>query len=266
MEPGSDREGRAAIPGPGSPPEEEILGELAPPGSFLPPADRGKLVPVWPNLLFRETIAGLLFVVLLIAASLVFDAPLEDPADPTRTPNPAKAPWYFVGLQELLVYFDPWVAGVAIPLVIILGLSAIPYLDPTREHGGVYALRRRPLASSLFLFGLVAWFGLIAIGMWFRGPGWSWVWPGETVVPAEPTAAVRALPNGVGIPLVLAWFAGGGAWIVRRTRRWPRFTPARRWGFALLALAMAGTALKIVLRLALGISHVVSFPGTGFNL
>jgi hypothetical protein len=201
-----------------------------------------------------------------MVVSLVFDAPLEEPADPTRTPNPAKAPWYFVGLQELLVYFDPWMAGVGIPLIIIFGLCAIPYIDPTRTGMGIYAIRRRPMASAIFLVGLVGWFLLIAIGLWFRGPGWAWVWPGATGVHSQPTGASRSLPNLVGVPLVLAFFGGGGMLIVRRARAWPGFTPARRWIFALLLLAMIGTVIKIIFRLAFDLQYVVSFPQYGFNL
>lgn len=196
---------------------------MTPPGS-LPPPPRSELVTVWPNLLFREVVAGLLLTVVLMVVSILVDAPLEAPADPARTPNPAKAPWYFVGLQELLVYFDPWIAGVAIPLLIVLGLCAIPYLDPTRHDQGVYTFRRRPLASTIFLAGLTGWFALIAIGMWFRGPGWAWVLPGAAASPAPASGATRSLPNLVGVPLLLAYFGLGGAWIVRRTAAWPGFS------------------------------------------
>jgi hypothetical protein len=228
--------------------------------------ERTDSVSTWPHLYYRELLAAMLVLVLLSALSMWLDAPLEDPADPARTPNPAKAPWYFLGLQELLGYFDPWVAGVAIPLVIILGLCAIPYIDTNREGHGVYSWRERPLAMGIFLFGLVGWFLLIAIGLWFRGPGWSWVWPWSAATPAPAVEVGRALPNLIGVPLVLAFFLGGGAWIVRRTAGWPRFTPVRRWIFALLALAMLGTLLKILLKLAFGITTLVSFGRFGFSL
>jgi len=107
---------------------------------------------------------------------------------------------------------------------------------------------------------------LIAIGMWFRGPGWSWVWPGQVGTAADVAPALRNLPNLVGVPLLLAFFVGGGAWIVRRTAHWPGFTPWRRWTFALLLLAMIGTLLKIVLRLAFDIQYVVSFSRFGLHI
>ncbi len=75
-------------------------------------------------------------LIVLTVWSLAVDAPLKGIADPNWTENPAKAPWYFVGLQELLVYFDPWIAGVSIPLLIILGLAALPYLDPNPRGVG----------------------------------------------------------------------------------------------------------------------------------
>ena len=89
--------------------------------------------PVWPDLLWRELLMALTVISLLFGISLLFDAPLEGIADAAHTPNPAKAPWYFAGLQELLVYFDPWIAGVSIPGIILVALMAIPYLDPNRK-------------------------------------------------------------------------------------------------------------------------------------
>lgn len=238
-------------------PGERVLGDVPRPDSAAGLPDHRALVPTWPHLLFRELLAVLLALLLLLVASLAFDAPLEDPADPARTPNPAKAPWYFVGLQELLGTFDPWIAGVAVPLVIVFGLCAIPYLDPTRTAPGEYAPRRRPIASAIFLAGLTTWFVLIAVGSWFRGPGWAWVWPGG--VPADGAHAARSLPNAAGIPLVLAFLGGGGALAVRLAARVPGLAGARRWIFVLLLLAMAAVLLRIAMRLSFGIRHVVSF-------
>ena len=249
-----------------SSPAERTLGTVRPSGSATPPNDPADKVTVWPDLLYRELLAALVLVVALMVAAIVFDAPLEEPADPTRTPNPAKAPWYFVGLQELLTYFDPWIAGVCIPLLITIGLCAIPYLDPTRTDQGVYTIRRRPLASAVFITGIVGWFVLIAIGLWFRGPGWAWVWPGHALAHAESSAATWSVPNVVGIPAVLGFFGVGGYLIVRWTVGWPGFTRWRRWVFALLLLAMTATLIKIVLRVVFGIQYVVSFDRFGFNI
>src|SRR6186713_3484903 len=92
-----------------------------------------KLVPdkvhTWPYLVRLEMLVGTIVMALITVWSIVVDAPLEEPANPTKTPNPSKAPWYFLGLQEILVYFDPWLAGVVFPSLIIVGLMAIPYID-----------------------------------------------------------------------------------------------------------------------------------------
>ena len=86
-------------------------------------------VHTWPYLMRVEFVAAILVTVLLMVWSLTLNAPLEEPANPNVTMNPAKAPWYFLGLQEMLVYFDPWMAGVVMPTLIIVGLMAVPYID-----------------------------------------------------------------------------------------------------------------------------------------
>jgi hypothetical protein len=227
------------------------------------------VVTTWPHLFFRELIASLLVLIALVVLSILIEAPLEEPANPLRTPSPARAPWYFVGLQELLTYFDPWIAGVVIPAVIVIGLCAIPYIDPTHSGQGVYTVRERPLASAIFIAGTLGWFLLIVVGEWFRGPGWAWVWPwaaGAAGTGAPAATVTRSIPNLLGVPLVLAWFAGGGWWIVRSLAAVPGFTRARRWWFALLTLAMAGVLIKIVAKLVFGIQYFVRFPGVGLNL
>jgi len=136
-------------------------------------------VEVWPNLVVREYVAAILCTIFLIVWSLLQNAPLEGLANPTVTPNPSKAPWYFAGLQELLVYFDPWLAGVVLPNLIIVGLMAIPYLDRDPRGVGYYSFRERPFASTVFLTGVTMWFGLIFIGWFLRGPNWAFYWPWE---------------------------------------------------------------------------------------
>jgi len=97
-------------------------------------------VLVWPDLVYIELIALILFMVLLIVWSILIGAPLEEPANPAATPNPSKAPWYFLGLQEMLVYFDPWIAGIIFPIFIIVGMMAIPYMDINKKGDGILFL------------------------------------------------------------------------------------------------------------------------------
>src|SRR5215468_2671160 len=105
------------------------------------------------------------------------DAPLEEPANPTRTPNPSKAPWYFLGLQEMLVFFDPWHAGVVLPTFIIIGLMVIPYIDINPKGNGYYCFKDRKWEIVTYLFGFqILWVSLIIIGTFLRGPGWNWFW------------------------------------------------------------------------------------------
>jgi len=98
-----------------------------------------------PHLLIREVILVQLCLVILSILSLLFDAPLEGIADPTNTPNPAKAPWYFLGLQELLHYFPPVVAGVLLPALVVIGIVVVPYVGINLESVGLYERPRRKL-------------------------------------------------------------------------------------------------------------------------
>jgi hypothetical protein len=135
----------------------------------------------WPYLLRVEFLAALIVTAFLMVWAVYLDAPLEEPANPMLTMNPAKAPWYFLGLQELLVYFDPWIAGVMLPNFIVVGLMAIPYLDPNPLGNGYYTWKQRKFAIGGYMFGfLVLWVLLAIIGTFIRGPGWMWFWPGET--------------------------------------------------------------------------------------
>ncbi len=139
-----------------------------------------KKVESWPNLVRIEMLVAMVVIAGLMIWSVLLNAPLEEHANPTLTPNPAKAPWYFLGLQEILVYFDPWIAGVVIPGLIIFGLMAIPYLDINPKGNGYFTFAERKYAILIFCFGfLVLWIFLIAIGVFMRGPGWLWFWPWE---------------------------------------------------------------------------------------
>ena len=135
-------------------------------------------VHTWPHLVRAEFLCAMLVIVLLIVWSLLVDAPLEEPANPTRTPNPSKAPWYFLGLQEMLVFFDPWHAGVVLPTFIIVGLMVIPYIDINPKGNGYYTFEERKFEILTYFFGFhVLWISLIVIGTFLRGPGWNWFWP-----------------------------------------------------------------------------------------
>ena len=138
-------------------------------------------VHVWPYLMRIEFLAALIITAILFIWSITLNAPLEEPANPNLTMNPAKAPWYFLGLQEMLVYFDPWIAGVVMPTLIIVGLMVIPYVDSNPLGNGYYTFRQRKVAILSFCFGfIVLWVTMIIVGTFIRGPGWMWFWPGQT--------------------------------------------------------------------------------------
>lgn len=139
-----------------------------------------KKVHTWPDLVFTEFICILLFTALLVIWSIKIGAPIEEPAASARTPNPSKAPWYFLGLQELLVYFDPWLAGVVLPSFIVVGLCAIPYLDVNPKGNGYYTFEERPFAIAFFWYGfLLFWVAFVILGTFLRGPNWSFFGPFE---------------------------------------------------------------------------------------
>ena len=198
--------------------------------------ERGPQLMTFPHLLIREAIAFQVLVIAMVVAALFWDAPLEQLANPLLTPNPAKAPWYFLGLQELLHFFPPFVAGILIPTLVVIALIVIPYFNVNVEGEPIWSRRpaqnlRTILVAVLFLLAFLAvfhawtifvptalvaallvfsytarqggnswlqnlgskplswwvmtWFiavsiCLTAVGTFFRGPGWSWVWPWGT--------------------------------------------------------------------------------------
>jgi len=195
--------------------------------------ERGPELMTYPHLLLREVIAFEILMIVMVVIALFWDAPLEQLANPLLTPNPAKAPWYFLGLQELLHFFPPFVAGILIPTLVIIALVVIPYFNVNIEGEPLWS--RRPsqnlrtvvvsmvallvflaffnawtiivptaIIASLLVFSyavrqqtsgwqaalsakplswwIMTWFVavsicLTAVGTFFRGPGWSWVWP-----------------------------------------------------------------------------------------
>jgi Cytochrome b(C-terminal)/b6/petD len=134
---------------------------------------------VWPYLIRVEFLAAIIVTVILYVWSITLNAPLEEPANPNLTMNPSKAPWYFLGLQEMLVYFDPWIAGVVMPGLLVVGLMVFPYVDSNPLGNGYYSWRQRRFSVAMFLWGFFMWIALIIIGTFVRGPGWIWFWPGQ---------------------------------------------------------------------------------------
>jgi len=131
-------------------------------------------VNTWPHLMLPEFISLMAMTAFLIFISAILQAPLLEEANPNITPNPAKAPWYFLGLQELLSYWDPQIAGVMIPLLIgVAAFMAIPYIDRNKENKP----SKRKYAIMLWTFFLAGAGTLSLIGILFRGPGWNWTYP-----------------------------------------------------------------------------------------
>jgi len=130
----------------------------------------------WPYLLYREALVALAVVIVLHLVSLVFMAPLEELADPTRTPNPAKAPWYFLGLQEL-VHYSALVGGVVVPTLLVVVLLALPYVDRDPRGSGQWFAPERRVANAIFTTVVVLFTVFTVVGTFFRGPNWAWVWP-----------------------------------------------------------------------------------------
>ena len=127
----------------------------------------------WPHFLIRHVVVGAITIAVVFLLGILFNAPLKAIANPSLTPQEAKAPWYFAGLQELLAHLQPMVAGILIPGAALLFLFALPYLD--RSKG--WRIRDRKMVVVVFTTLAVAAVVLTLIGAMFRGPGWSWVWP-----------------------------------------------------------------------------------------
>lgn len=252
-------------------------------------------VLVWPDLVYIELISMVILSAVLIVWSVGLRAPLEEPANPVVTPNPSKAPWYFLGLQEMLVFFDPSIAGVILPGLIILGLMAIPYLDFNTKGSGYYTIDQRRFAYLAFQLGfLQLWVLLILIGTFMRGPNWNfyglyefrdphkvvalnnvklseyfWVfWLGRGVpqVPAG-SGAIGQLAAIVWREIfglfVLAIYFVAVPWVLARTllRRFrEQMGSSRYWIMMLLLMMMLALPLKMMLRWSANLSYLVSIP------
>ena len=252
-------------------------------------ADAAEKVLVWPDLVYVEFIALILCSALLILWSVFLKAPLEEPANPTVSPNPSKAPWYFLGLQEMLVYFDPWIAGVLFPTIIIFGLMAIPYIDNNKKGCGYFSFQERKMAVSIFLFcWLVLWVFLIVVGTFLRGPNWNFFGPFEywDVHKLEALTNVnlsewiymivlkRSLPTNIfareigGILVILAYF-GLLPLILAKTlfkNVYERLGVLRYSVFIILLLLAASLPIKMILRWAFNIKYIIAIPEFFFNI
>ena len=150
-----------------------LLAMVPPEGIQRAEARQEDKVNVWPHLLLREAVAAFAMFAFVAVFSMVVNAPLRELANSNLTPNPSKAPWYFLGLQELLRYFHPMVAGVMVPTIALLGLMATPYIDKNPSMRP----ENRKLAIMMFTTFLMFWAILVLAGSFFRGPGFNWVWP-----------------------------------------------------------------------------------------
>lgn len=236
-------------------------------------------IHTWPHLVRMEFLVALFVIIGLTIWSLTIDAPLEEPANPTRTPNPSKAPWYFLGLQEMLVYFDPWHAGVVLPTIIIVGLMVIPFIDTNPRGNGYYCFKDRKWEILTFIFGFhILWVVMIIIGTFFRGPGWNLFWPWQR----WDSHKVVALTN-VDLPYLLGirdyWLsalfglAAIGAYFVVGMLLFYWFVVKvkgkeflERWGMVrftitgVILVLMMSLPAKMFLRLAFNVKYVLVTP------
>lgn len=228
-------------------------------------------VQVWPYLVRVEFLMTIAVMAVLVIWSVFLDAPLEEMANKALTPNPSKAPWYFLGLQEMLVYFDPWIAGVVLPTLIIIGLMAIPYVDINEKGNGYYTFKERKFAVLTYGFGfLILWVFLIFIGTFLRGPGWNFFWPGETWDPhyvavltnvdlSEYFGISTRLPDNsinpaafiFGAVLIFGFYSLAGVyWMKKRNDDFMKKLGLLRYSIvSFLFLSMIGLVIKIFLRL-----------------
>jgi hypothetical protein len=246
-------------------------------------------VLVWPDLVYTELICMVVCTAVLVVWGVYLKAPLEQPATSAKAPNPSKAPWYFLGLQEMLVYFDPWMAGVVLPTLIIVGLIALPYIDFNQKGNGYYTFKERPFAMTTFMFGFVVlWVVLIVLGTILRGPNWNFFAPFERWdphkvlplnnvnlsemfwiplgrVPEEMPWYVRELPGAV---LIFAYLVIVPMVLARTVFRkfYLKMGMIRYMTLMILLLFMAALPIKMVLRWTLNLKYIVYIPEFFFNI
>lgn len=246
-------------------------------------------VLVWPDLVYTEMIAMIIGTFVLVVWSVSLEAPLEGPATSAKAPNPSKAPWYFLGLQEMLVYYDPWMAGVVLPTMIIVGLVAIPYIDFNQKGNGYYTFTQRSFAVTVFLLGFVVmWVTLIVLGTFLRGPNWNFFGPFEPWNPHKVLAlnninlseiywvqlmktTTEGMPwykrEWLGIVLVLAYMILLPPILARVMRTFfIRMGFLRFFMLVTLIQFMAALPIKMVLRWTINLKYIVFIPEAFFNI
>jgi hypothetical protein len=246
-------------------------------------------VLVWPDLVYTELICMVIATAALVVWAVLLKAPLEQPATSAKAPNPSKAPWYFLGLQEMLVYYDPWIAGVWLPTLIIVGLIAMPYMDFNQKGNGYFTFNERKFSLTVWMYGfLVLWVVLIVLGTFLRGPNWNFFGPFEpwdphkvvplnnvnlsqifwlafNVVPTSLPWYVRELP---GIILVIAYFLVVPLALAKLWLRpfYVRMGAVRYLVLVILLLHMAALPIKMVLRWTMNLKYIVAIPEFFFNI
>src|SRR5213594_1351976 len=248
-----------------------------------------KELHVWPYLVRVEFLAAVIVTVILYVWSITLNAPLEEPANPNLTMNPSKAPWYFLGLQEMLVYFDPWLAGVVFPALIIVGLMAIPYIDTNPKGNGYFTFMERHWEVTIFITGfIVLWCSLIALGTFLRGPNWNFFGPYEfwdvnKLVPLNninlsEIVWIKVLKTrmpgfwlfreSVGLALVVLYMGLLppilGKTVLRRF--YEKMGTVRYLIFVNLALIMLALPIKMYLRWIFNLKYIVNIPEFSFNI
>ena len=259
------------------------------PDEYSDPNDLDSQVLVWPDLIYVELISLIICSGGLIVWGIVLKAPLEEPANIADSPNPAKAPWYFLGLQEMLVYFDPWLAGVMFPTLIIVGLMAIPYIDLNKKGNGYYSYTERKAELSIFLFGWwVLWIYMVILGTFLRGPNWNFfgpfekwdehkvlvlnsinlselIWVKFLNQPLPKNFAVREIFGLFGAAFYLVALPG----ILAKTflKSYVEKLGLIRYSvFVILLLSMAGLPIKMYLRWTLNLQYIISIPEFFLNI
>jgi Cytochrome b(C-terminal)/b6/petD len=255
---------------------------------------------VWPDLVYVEFLCMILLGIGLMVWSILAKAPIEQPANPANSPNPSKAPWYFLGLQEMLVYYDPWLAGVVFPTLIIVGLMAIPYIDTNPKGNGYFTFKERKAEIGIFLYGfLVLWVLMVISGTFLRGPNWNFFGPYEFWDPhrVEPLLNVhvsdffwvrflgRPLPSNplvrefLGMLIVLFYVGVLPVLLSLPREKLPRFIrwislnkyyvkmgPVRYYIGVVLFLLMLALPIKMYLRWMFNLKYIMTFPEIFFNI